>query len=84
MIDLSTSDRYSFPLNPKWILCDKSGSSEKPSFYDVFEALRANPGTKACLDTWYPPASGLQERSPGDCCECVISLYRRGLNCARH
>merc|ERR1711879_887237 len=44
-------DGYTFPLNPKWILCDKG-------WYSIFERLRASEAAKASLDAWFPPESG--------------------------
>ena len=44
---------YTFPLNPKWVLCDEG-------WWDVYEALRRKGGDG--FDAWFPPGSGLRER----------------------
>lgn len=49
------AEDYAFPLNPKWMLCDKG-------WWEVYEALEANPKTAPVLDAWFPPASGLRKR----------------------
>ncbi|CAJ1383362.1 unnamed protein product [Effrenium voratum] len=46
------SDGYSFPLNPKWVICDKG-------WREVFLKLRAAPQFKKHLDAWFPHSSGL-------------------------
>ena len=38
---------YSFPLNPKWILCD-------PGFRDIFDAMQSAPHAQESLDSWLP------------------------------
>ena len=48
-------DGYTFPLNPKWVLCD-------PGWHEVFARLCSAPHAQAQLDTWLPPSSGLRER----------------------
>ena len=47
-------DGYSFPLNPKWIVCDRGWG-------EVYDKLRAAPHAQDQLATWLPPSSGLQE-----------------------
>jgi hypothetical protein len=49
------ADGYTFPLNPKWILCDKG-------WYDLYRAQAASATARVGLDAWLPPASGLRER----------------------
>jgi hypothetical protein len=48
-------DGYAFPLNPKWILCDKG-------WYDVYAALLSSPATTKAIDAWFPRYSGLQKK----------------------
>ena len=38
---------YSFPLNPKWILCD-------PGFRDIFDAMQSAPHAQESLESWLP------------------------------
>jgi hypothetical protein len=47
-------DGFVFPLNPKWILCDKG-------WYEVFETMEAAPSAQQALDAWFPPYSGLRQ-----------------------
>ena len=49
------TEGYSFPLNPKWILCDDG-------FRDLFAALQASPHAQESLNVWLPPDSGLREQ----------------------
>ncbi|KAK3247033.1 hypothetical protein CYMTET_43457 [Cymbomonas tetramitiformis] len=60
------SDGFSFPLNPKWILCDAG-------WRKVFEELLASEGAKEALDAWYPPNSGVRERL-----EEISKIYPEG------
>jgi len=48
---------FTFPLNPKWLLCD-------PGWMSLFqELLHSNhTGVKKSIDLWFPPESGLRER----------------------
>ena len=48
---------YTFPLNPKWIICDKGWNK-------VFDKLckSTDPVVQDSLDCWYPPSSGIKER----------------------
>jgi len=48
-------DGYSFPLNPKWVLCDQG-------WYDLWEKMNASKAAAAALDSWFPRSSGLRER----------------------
>ncbi|CAK9077464.1 unnamed protein product, partial [Durusdinium trenchii] len=50
----SISQGYSFPLNPKWIICDAG-------WREVFEKLRENEESRKHLACWFPPDSGLIE-----------------------
>uniref|UniRef100_A0A7S1VXZ0 Uncharacterized protein n=1 Tax=Ditylum brightwellii TaxID=49249 RepID=A0A7S1VXZ0_9STRA len=52
---------YTFPLNPKWVLCDKGWKS----IYDkLMKTAQENPNTNVsqAVDSWYPPESGIRER----------------------
>eukprot|EP00980_Cylindrotheca_fusiformis_P012605 scaffold3084_cov144-Cylindrotheca_fusiformis.AAC.53 len=48
---------YTFPINPKWILCD-------PGWKGVFDRLVASkaPNVQDSLRVWYPPGSGIREK----------------------
>jgi len=46
---------YSFPLNPKWIICDQGWRA-------VFQRLRYSPQGKRQLAAWFPSNSKLIER----------------------
>jgi len=48
---------FTFPLNPKWVLCD-------PGWINLFkELLNSNiPSVRKSIDLWFPPESGLKER----------------------
>lgn len=48
---------FTFPLNPKWILCD-------PGWKKVYDKLLLSQksNVQASLDCWYPPESGIRER----------------------
>jgi len=46
---------FSFPLNPKWVLCD-------PGWYEILQALRNSEHAKGPLAAWFPPDSGLLEK----------------------
>ncbi|KAL3940840.1 MAG: hypothetical protein SGBAC_004690 [Bacillariaceae sp.] len=48
---------YTFPINPKWILCD-------PGWKDVFDRLRASNASyvQDSIKVWYPPGSGLLDK----------------------
>jgi len=49
-------DGYTFPLNPKWVLCD-------PGWSKLYDSLihSDNPNIKASYDVWFPPSSGVRE-----------------------
>ena len=57
---------FTFPLNPKWILCDAG-------WKDVYDRLLASrkPNVKDSIDVWYPP-------EVRDKIACVSSAYPRG------
>ena len=46
---------FSFPLNPKWLLCDKG-------WWEVFAALKASPEAQANMEAWYPSSANFQQR----------------------
>jgi len=48
---------FTFPLHPKWILCD-------PGWKKVYDALKSSTAThvQSSLDCWYPPESGIREK----------------------
>jgi len=48
---------FTFPLNPKWLLCD-------PGWISLFEELLNSKHTSVrnSIDLWFPPDSGLRER----------------------
>uniref|UniRef100_A0A7S4N4W1 Uncharacterized protein n=1 Tax=Odontella aurita TaxID=265563 RepID=A0A7S4N4W1_9STRA len=48
---------YTFPLNPKWVLCDPGWKA----LYDKFAASERYK-VKQSFDAWYPPDSGLREK----------------------
>mmetsp|Transcript_18787 Transcript_18787/g.52487 ORF Transcript_18787/g.52487 Transcript_18787/m.52487 type:complete len:837 (+) Transcript_18787:293-2803(+) len=47
---------FTFPLNPKWVLCD-------PGWKEVYDELfnSKKPNVKESLDCWFPPNSGIRE-----------------------
>ena len=48
---------FTFPLNPKWVLCDQGWKK----VYD--ELMRSTkPNVQSSLDAWFPPESGIRER----------------------
>mmetsp|Transcript_23261 Transcript_23261/g.56125 ORF Transcript_23261/g.56125 Transcript_23261/m.56125 type:complete len:496 (-) Transcript_23261:36-1523(-) len=48
---------FTFPLNPKWILCDPGWIS---LFHDLLHS--EHPSVQHSIDLWFPPESGLRER----------------------
>lgn len=48
-------DGFSFPMNPKWVLCDEG-------FYELFDKLDKSPQAQKSLSAWFPAESGLRER----------------------
>ena len=59
---------FTFPLNPKWLLCD-------PGWIALFRELLSSkrPSVKDSLDKWFPPESGLRER--------ILDISRRFPKC---
>lgn len=49
---------FTFPLNPKWLLCDSRG------WYELYQKLllSENEETQQSMNVWYPPDSGLREQ----------------------
>lgn len=47
---------YTFPMNPKWVLCD-------PGWKKVYDTLMASShrGVQESLDCWFPPKSGIRQ-----------------------
>eukprot|EP00536_Pseudo-nitzschia_multiseries_P015495 jgi/Psemu1/312211/fgenesh1_kg.898_\ len=50
------SHGFTFPLNPKWVLCD-------PGWKEVYDELMAStrPNVQESMNCWYPPKSGIRE-----------------------
>ena len=50
------NDGHTFPLNPKWVLCD-------PGWKKVYDALMASDrrNVQKSLNIWFPPESGIRE-----------------------
>jgi hypothetical protein len=50
------AEGYTFPLHPKWILCD-------PGWKRIYDAMKASEATHVqnSLNCWYPPDSGIRE-----------------------
>jgi len=48
---------YTFPLNPKWVLCD-------PGWKDIYDKLLMSdhPNVQESLNTWFPKNSGIREK----------------------
>ena len=48
---------YTFPLSPKWILCD-------PGWKDLYDKLLASdrPEVMQSMEIWFPPESGVREQ----------------------
>ena len=49
---------YTFPLNPKWVLCD--GKGWKQLWDKLMTSSKAN--SRGALDCWFPPTSGVREQ----------------------
>uniref|UniRef100_A0A7S4IA38 Uncharacterized protein n=1 Tax=Odontella aurita TaxID=265563 RepID=A0A7S4IA38_9STRA len=51
------NEGFSFPLNPKWVLCD-------PGWKDVYDKLinSEDLNVKRSMATWFPPVSGVRRR----------------------
>jgi hypothetical protein len=58
----------SFPLNPKWVLCDKGWKA-------IWDKLLASPhpNVESSINVWCPPCSGIRERI-----EAVHKRYPQG------
>jgi len=56
ILKMKIQDGYTFPLNPKWILCD-------PGWREVYDQLMAStkPNVQKSLQCWYPLESGIRE-----------------------
>ena len=50
------AEGYSFPLNPKWLLCDHRG------WWEIFQAMQASSDAKKSLEKWFAPSSGIIKR----------------------
>jgi hypothetical protein len=48
---------FTFPLNPKWLLCD-------PGWKEIYDELKASDKSNVqdSLNCWYPPGSGIREK----------------------
>merc|ERR1712060_855571 len=48
---------FTFPINPKWVLCD-------PGWRRVYDKLRASrkPNVQDSLNCWFPPGTGIREK----------------------
>lgn len=59
---------FSFPLNPKWVLCDAGWKS-------IWDKLLASThhNVESSINVWYPPESGIRERI-----EAVHTKYPQG------
>lgn len=59
---------YTFPLNPKWILCD-------PGWKHIYDQLLASrhDHVQDSLNIWFPPDSGVREKF-----DIVCNKYREG------
>ena len=59
---------FSFPLNPKWVLCDKGWKA-------IWDKLLASqhPNVESSINVWCPPESGIRERI-----EAVHKKYPQG------
>ena len=56
------NEGFTFPLNPKWILCD-------PGWKDIYDQLVAskNETVQASMQIWFPPSSGVREQIEDIC-----------------
>eukprot|EP00591_Stephanopyxis_turris_P005061 CAMPEP_0195516170 /NCGR_PEP_ID=MMETSP0794_2-20130614/6972_1 /TAXON_ID=515487 /ORGANISM="Stephanopyxis turris, Strain CCMP 815" /LENGTH=727 /DNA_ID=CAMNT_0040644695 /DNA_START=38 /DNA_END=2221 /DNA_ORIENTATION=- len=50
-------DGFSFPVNPKWVLCD-------PGWKHIYDKLLASTALYAehSMEVWYPPESGIRDK----------------------
>jgi len=53
----SIDNGYTFPLNPKWVLCDEGWKA-------IWDKLTgsSHPNVQLSINAWFPPESGLKER----------------------
>ena len=67
MIDLG----FTFPLNPKWVLCDKG-------WKNIYDRLlqSSHPNVQGSLQVWFPPDSGIRNTI-----ESVSSAHPDGFVC---
>jgi hypothetical protein len=63
---------YTFPINPKWILCD-------PGWKDVFAMLKKSqsPNVQDSLRAWYPETSGILEMIDAISKRCPEGFVRK-------
>jgi hypothetical protein len=61
-LNAQLDDGYTFPLNPKWIMCD-------PGWKDIYDKLVAskNETVQASMQIWFPPSSGVREQIEDIC-----------------
>lgn len=55
---------FTFPLNPKWVLCDSGWKT----LWDKLTGSN-HPNVQLSINAWYPPGSGLKE--------CIESIHRQ-------
>jgi len=69
LIEMIDND-FTFPINPKWILCD-------PGWKRVYDKLMAsdNPNVQESLDCWFPQGTNIREEI-----ELISAKYPSGLN----
>jgi hypothetical protein len=55
-------DGHTFPLNPKWILCD-------PGWKAIYDKLvvSENETVRNSMEIWFPPSSGVREQIEDIC-----------------
>ena len=51
-------DGFTFPLNPKWVLCDPGWKR----IYDKLLKCDNNEDVRNSMDIWFPKESGIRER----------------------
>jgi hypothetical protein len=63
---------YTFPLNPKWLVCD-------PGWKKIYDKLFASqkPNVQDSLNVWYPPESGLREQIEDITNRCPDGFQRK-------
>ena len=64
---------FTFPLNPKWMLCDEG-------WKDIYDSLMSSerPDVQDSLDVWFPPDSGVREQI-----ESIHIRHPRGFVCKK-